>query len=449
LQAKTMTAHTNDFPSPRVAWFAIFILMLAYTFSFIDRLILSLMVEPIKADLGLSDVKISLLQGLSFALFYTLAGLPVGRLVDSHRRTTIIAVGVTVWCLMTAACAFAQRFWHLFLARAGVGVGEAALAPAAYSMISDLFPPARRGIALGIFSSGTSVGAGLAMIIGGWVIEAITAAGPRELPFFGVLEPWRLVFIYVGLPGLVVALLIKLVPEPKRQLSKADSAKGPEQVSIPLREVFAHYKRHARTISLHHGGQSLAAMGSYGIMAWVPVMLIRNQGWAIGEVGTAVGASILIAGTIGVILGGWLGDKLESSGRPAGRLEVAFLSMVIGAIGALMYPLQDSTVAIVGWFMVTILGGFMVIGCSAAALLEIMPNRMRGQATAIYFLVISLAGIGSGPTIVAMFTDYVFKDPLSVRWSLAIAPTIAYALSAILFWLSRKPYVRSVQAMRA
>jgi len=328
-------------------------------------------------------------------------------------------------------------------------VGEAALAPAAYSMISDLFPPERRGMALGIFSSGTSVGAGLALIIGGWVIEAITAAGPRELPFFGVLEPWRLVFIYVGLPGLLVAVLIKLVPEPKRRLTKADATKGAANVSIPLREVFAHYKRHASTISLHHAGQSFAAMGSYGIMAWVPVMLIRNQGWAIGEVGTAVGASILFAGTFGVILGGWLGDKLESSGRPAGRLEVAFISMVIGAIGALMYPLQDSTVGIVGWFMVTILGGFMVIGCSAAALLEIMPNRMRGQATAIYFLVISLAGIGSGPTIVAMFTDYVFKDPLAVRWSLAIAPTIAYVLSAILFWLSRKPYVRSVQAMRA
>jgi len=444
-----MTGNNHEYPSPRVAWFAISILMLAYTFSFIDRLILSLMVEPIKADLGLSDVKISLLQGLSFALFYTIAGLPVGRLVDSHRRTTIIAIGVTVWCLMTAACAFAQKFWHLFLARAGVGVGEAALAPAAYSMISDLFPPARRGIAMGIFSSGTSIGAGLAMIIGGWVIQAITASGPQTLPFFGTLEPWRLVFIYVGLPGLLVAVLIKLVPEPKRQLVKTNTINESAVVAIPLSDVFAHYKRHARTISLHHAGQAMAAMGSYGIMAWVPVMLIRNHGWAIGEVGTAVGASILIAGTIGVIGGGWLGDKLESSGRPAGRLEAAFISMVIGAIGALMYPLQDSTVGIVGWFMVTILGGFMVIGCSAAALMEIMPNRIRGQATAIYFLIISLAGIGSGPTIVAMFTDYVFKDPLAVRWSLAIAPTIAYVLSAILFWFSRKPYVRSVQAMRA
>jgi MFS family permease len=145
-------------------------------------------------------------------------------------------------------------------------------------------------------------------------------------------------------------------------------------------------------------------------------------------------------GTLGVIAGGWLGDWLEDRGRTAGRLEAAFISMVIGAVGAFMYPLQDSSAMTIAWFMVTMLGGFMVIACAAAALLEIMPNRMRGQATAIYFFVISLLGIGAGPTVVAMFTDYVFGDPAAVRWSLMIAPTTAYVIAAICFWQGRRPY---------
>jgi MFS family permease len=439
----------TGYPKPAVAWFAIAVLMLAYAFSFIDRFILSLLVEPIKQDLGLSDVKMSLLQGFSFAVFYTIAGIPVGRLVDSHRRTNIVAMGVTLWCLMTAACALAQRFLHLFLARAGVGVGEAALVPAAYSLISDLFPSKRRGLALGIFSAGTSIGAGAAMIIGGFAIEAITAAGERSLPFVGTLAPWRLTFIYVGLPGLIVVLLIKLVPEPERKFRSSGSDKDAERKSIPLGEVLSHYRRHVRTITFHHVAQSITAMGSYGILAWAPVMLIRTQGWPIKQVGAVVGASILIAGTLGVIAGGWLGDRLQSGGRAAGRLEAAFISVVIAAIGAFMYPLHDSTASITAWFMVAILGGFMVIGCSAAALLEIMPNRMRGQATAIYYFVISLLGIGSGPTVVAMLTDYVFGDPAAVRWSLMIAPPAAYLVAATCFWLCRRPYARSLELIRA
>jgi len=435
-----MIDRDTDYPKPTIAWFAVAVLMLAYAFSFIDRMILSLLVEPIKQDLQISDVKISLLQGFSFALFYTLAGLPVGRLVDSRPRTNIVAIGVTLWCFMTAATALAQKFWHLFMVRAGVGVGEATLAPAAYSLISDLFPPKRRGLALGIFSSGTSIGAGLALIIGGYAIEFIAASGERSLPFVGTLAPWRLTFIFVGLPGLIVALLIKFVPEPARKFRSSDSDAKTRRASIPFREVRAYYRKHASTIAWHHIGISIAAMGSYGIMSWVPVMLIRTQGWSIGEVGTAVGTSILVVGTLGVIAGGWLGDWLEDRGRAAGRLEAAFISMVIGAVGAFMYPLQDSSAMTIAWFMVTMLGGFMVIACAAAALLEIMPNRMRGQATAIYFFVISLLGIGAGPTVVAMITDYVFGDPAAVRWSLMIAPTTAYVVAAVCFWLGRRPY---------
>ena len=442
--------NTNNqfaYPKPSVAWFAVAVLMLAYTFSFIDRLILSLLVEPIKADLQISDFKISFLQGLSFALFYTVAGIPVGRIVDTHRRTSIIAIGIALWSLMTAVTALAQQYWHLFLARAGVGVGEATLTPAAYSMISDLFPPERRGFALGLFSSGTSIGAGLALIIGGYAINVLNEAGPQTWPIIGTLEPWRLAFIYVGLPGLLVAILIMTIPEPVRYLRTA-AGKMEQRQSIPFREIVSHYRQHASVIVLHHLGMSFSAMAAYGIMSWAPVMLIRTQGWTPGDAGLVTGASILVAGTVGVVGGGWLGDAWSKRGQPTGRLNVAVLSMVLGAIGAAAYPMANSIGTIVPFFMLTIFGSFMVIGCGAAALLDIMPNRLRGQATAIYFFVISLAGIGLGPTIVAGFTDFVFGDPVAVRYSLVIVPTIAFSLAALFFFLARKPYVRSMQQLK-
>ena len=442
------TKNQFAYPKPSVAWFAVAILMLAYTCSFIDRLILSLLVEPIKADLDISDFRISFLQGLSFALFYTVAGIPVGRIVDSHRRTSIIAIGIALWSLMTAVTALAQRYWHLFLARAGVGVGEATLTPAAYSIISDLFPPERRGFALGLFSSGTSIGAGLALIIGGYAINVLNAAGPQTWPIIGTLEPWRLAFIYVGLPGLLVAILVLMIPEPVRQLRSAAGTIEARQ-SIPVREIVAHYRQHASVISLHHLGMSFSAMAAYGIMSWAPVMLIRTQGWTPGDAGLVTGVSILVAGTAGVIGGGWLGDLWTRRGQKTGRLNIAGLSMIMSAVGAAFYPLANSVGGIVPFFMLTILGAFMVIGCGAAVLLDIMPNRLRGQATAIYFFVISLAGIGLGPTIVATFTDFVFGDPAAVRYSLVIVPTIGFSLGAMFFLLARKPYVRSMEQLKS
>src|SRR5690606_26048234 len=261
----------------------------------------SLLVEPIKRDLELSDFQISLLQGFSFALFYTLAGIPIGRLVDATKRVNVIAIGIALWSLMTAMCALSQRYWHLFLARAGVGVGEASLSPSAYSLITDMFPRHRLGLALGIFSSGASVGAGLALIIGGYAVSAISASGARTIPLVGELQPWQLTFLYVGLPGLLVALVAWLIPEPPRRLTAAKAEAT--RKSVPFRDVVAHFRQHAETITLHHLAMSFGGMASYGIMAWAPVMLMRTHGWTPQEAGMAIGASVLVAGTLGVKIG--------------------------------------------------------------------------------------------------------------------------------------------------
>ena len=204
-------------------WYALGILIVAYTFSYLDRQALTLLVGPIRKSLDISDTQLSLLHGFAFAIFYTVLGLPLGRLVDQQRRTTIIAAGVAVWSIMTVFCGLARNFTQMFLARIGVGVGEAALMPGAYSLISDYFPPHSRPIALSLYLSAIYVGAGLATIIGGTIIAIMPAI---DAPIVGHLEPWQGVFIVIGLPGLLIALWVLTMREPQRTGAKAGLTPG-------------------------------------------------------------------------------------------------------------------------------------------------------------------------------------------------------------------------------
>ena len=216
---QTATADTgkSGYPSPVYSWYVVVVLTVAYMFSFLDRQILALLIEPIRQDLEITDFQISLLLGLAFGIFYTALGIPIGRLADRRSRRGIIAVGVTIWCLMTAACGLARNFSQLFLARIGVGVGEATLNPSAYSLISDYFPRQRRGRAISFYNMGVSLGAGVAMVVGGQII-AFAFDTPRvTLPIVGELYAWQLVFLLVGLPGLLIAALMITVREPERR----------------------------------------------------------------------------------------------------------------------------------------------------------------------------------------------------------------------------------------
>jgi MFS family permease len=204
-------SHPTPWPSPLRAWYAVAVLVLAFVFSFIDRIVIALLVEPIKADLGISDFDIGLLQGFAFAIFYALLGIPIGRLSDRISRRGIIATGIAVWSLMTAACGLARSFFGLFLARVGVGVGEATLSPAAYSMISDYFPREKLGRALGVYQSGAMLGAGIAFLVGGAAVQLLSAYDGQVLPVLGPVRMWQLAFFAVGLPGLLIALLMLTV----------------------------------------------------------------------------------------------------------------------------------------------------------------------------------------------------------------------------------------------
>ena len=198
----------EDYPNQIYAWYVVAVLTVAYIFSFVDRQIINLLVEPIREDLQLTDTQISLLQGIAFALFYTLMGIPIARLADVSNRRAIIAVGVFLWSLMTAMCGLAKSFGQLFAARIGVGVGEAALSPPAYSLFTDYFPPGKVTRAIAVFTGGSFLGAGLAYIIGGFVVDFVTRLDVVEVPVFGQIRAWQMAFIVVGLPGILLALLV-------------------------------------------------------------------------------------------------------------------------------------------------------------------------------------------------------------------------------------------------
>ncbi len=401
-------------------------------------MILSLLVVPMKSDLGLSDIQISLLQGMSFAIFFTLAGLPLGRLVDRSNRVWIMSIGIAIWSVMTTFSALAQNFLQLFLLRMGVGAGEASLTPAAYSLIPDYFPRENLGLAMGIFSLGASLGAGLSFMIGGLVVDFATSTGTISVPVLGSLRSWQLVFLIVGLPGLLVAGLMLLLPEPRAARWKKVDSK-PHPAPLALKEVIAFFKKNKRLIFLHHFSLSMASMASWGIMSWTPAFLSRSLDWPHSTIGFVLGGSIAIFGTIGVVSGGWLGDRLVRSGDPCGRLTAISLALLLSFLGAVTFPLMNSPVPLALAFGAHILGAWMVIGNGAAILQQIFPSSLRGQGTATYMLATNLIGVGLGPTSVALLTDYVFGDTQMLRYSLLIVPPAVIIIASFAFLLLRAP----------
>lgn len=444
-------AEAAPYPNPVYAWYVVGVLMLAYTISFIDRQILNLLVGPIQRDLGISDTEMSLLAGLAFALFYTFLGLPIGRQVDKRSRRSIIAIGIVVWSIFTAACGLATKFWHLFLARVGVGVGEAALSPAAYSLVADYFPPNRMGTAMGVYNMGIFVGSGLAYIFGGLVIGMVSGTEHMILPIVGEVFAWQVVFFVVGLPGILVALLMYTVREPiRRGLKAVRQADGTMKAKdVPVREVIAYIKGNALAVLCHNIGFALLALVGYGVATWLPSFFIRVHGWTPAEIGFSFGVVQLTAGVIGVIGGGWLGDVLKQRGYPDGRIRVGMMAAFLGVPFAVAMPMVSDGNLALAISIGSTLFFTMCFGAAPAAIAEIMPNQMRGQASAVYLFIVNLIGLGLGPTAVALATDYVFGDKAMVGYSLALIGGIALPISGLVLWLGCKPYRHSLEKVKA
>ena len=425
------------------AWVVVLILMIAYVFSFIDRQILNLLVGPIRRDLGISDTQMSLLMGFSFAIFYSLLGIPLGRAADSRSRRGLIAAGLIVWSLMTALCGTARHYWQLFLFRIGVGVGEAALSPAAYSMIADYFPPERRATAISVYSAGIYVGSGLAFLLGGLVIHYVSAQGELALPLVGQTRPWQVVFYVLGIAGLLFSLAFLFVREPPRQGLQAD------HTAVPFGEVTAYLWRNRRAVLCHNLGFAMIAFCSYGAAAWIPSFYIRTHGWSVGSVGIVYGLVVMVFGTAGIVFGGRLADRWLARGVTDAALRVGLWSCAGCGFGSLVYlTLPSAELATIALVPVVFALG-LPFGAAPSAIQELVPSPMRGQATAIYLFVVNLVGLGIGPTAVAFVTDYVFGDDAALRWSLLLVCGAACLIAAALLAAGRHPYRAALAALRA
>ncbi len=431
-------------PRPAYAWYTTGVLMVAYTLSYIDRQILSMLVGPIKADLGVTDTQIGLLQGFAFAVFYTFVGIPMGRLADRGDRRRIIAWGIFAWSLATAACGIAKSYWQLFAARVGVGVGEAALSPAAYSMLADYFPPEQRGRAMGVYSMGVYLGIGLAAIIGGAVVGELSGRPPFQVPVIGELAAWHVTFLVVGLPGLLVALWVRTLREPLRRGLTADA-----RPSVPLPEVAAFFRSRAGLFAGHFAGFALLALAFNAVAFWMAPYLERIHGMTPREFGTPLGVILAVGGAAGIYTGGVLADFLRRRGIADAEIWPGILSALAIAPLGILTAQADSGPLALAWFAAFMFASSFPFAAAAASLQAAAPNRLRGQVSALYLFVINLAGIGLGSFMTGFLNDRIYRDEMRIDDSLAWIVGVAAPLAAFALLAVRRSYAQQTQTVKS
>lgn len=439
-------AEDTSWYRPLHAWYAVGIFNVALIFSFIDRQIMSLLVEPIKTDLQVSDTEMSLLMGFAFALFYVIVGIPIGRLADIKSRRVIIASGIALWSAMTVFCGMARTYTQLFIARMGIGVGESSLSPAAISMFSDMFPRHRLALATSLFSMGSSFGMALALLVGGMVINMVSGTPEITLPVIGTIRSWQLTFIIVGLPGLLVAALVCTIQEPARRglLKRGQSLNPSKPASLPISEILLFILKDWRTYLPIFMALALKSMQGFGISMWVPTFFIRTYGWDAGHVGMMQGTVTLICAPLGMIAGGMLASWYARRRYNDANMRVVLIAAVMVIPFIVLYPLMSSP-----WVALILFGGNMFFssmsaGPAVAALQTIVPNQMRAQTVAFYYFILNLVGYGMGPTVVALFTDYVFVREDALNLSMSMIAIILGPTAALITWFGLKPYGRSV-----
>lgn len=390
--------------------------------SYTDRLILSVLVDPLRADLGIGDAQVSLLQGAAFAVVYVLAGLPLGRLADRGRRRQLLILGSTVWCLGTVFCGLAPDFWSLFAGRLVIGVGEATLGPAAISMIADAIPPQRRGAAVGVFLMGTVLGGPFAISVGGLLLAAAQGGAFADWPLAGSLSSWRIVLVLVGGAGLIVPLLIMTLAEPRRRQVKAAGA--------PFAELVRAFRDRWRVLAPLYLAMGLLSVGDYAVLSWVPTALSRGFGWPPDQVGREFGVITAVAGVAAALAGGFLSDVASRRAGPRGRLWLAFAAAGAAAGAVLLIGMEDPALVLAGLGCWTFASFFAAIG-GIAALQEVAPAEHRAVAISLVAFCNTLLGLGCGPTLVAFVTGAAFQ-PHQVGPGIALSVAPAAALATLL-----------------
>lgn len=436
--ATSAVAESTEPTSGTRAW-VLFMLVVVYTFNFLDRQIIGILSIPIQAELGLSDTQLGLMRGLSFALFYSTLGVPIAMLADRTSRVRIMTIALTVWSAMTAVCGLATNFWQMFLSRMMVGVGEAGGVAPAYSLIADYFPPEQRARAMAVYSFGIPVGSAVGIIFGGVIATVMD---------------WRAAFISVGILGVLIAPIFWMtVKEPKRGRYDPPAART---APAPIREVLSVLVKKPSFWTLSLGAASSSMMG-YGLFAWLPAFFVRSWGDGLGEAmawlpawavpdgagpllyaGYFYGSIVLVGGVLGIWLGGLLADRFAKASRAAYALvpAIAFaLTIPFFVVGVL------SQSVLVSWlvFLVPTALGLAWLGPVLAAFQGIVPPNMRATASAIFLLINNLIGIGLGDLLLGAMSDGLSAQfgEESLRYSI-LAGTSFYVIAAVLLFLSSR-----------
>ena len=402
-------------------WRVVAILLALYALSLLDRNLIALMIAPIRADLGISQTQIGLLQGYAFATFYVVCGIPLGLLADLVSRKWVILGGAMLWSLATMACALANSFPELLLARFAVGAGEAALLPAAYSLLGDIAPRSRLAMAMTVFTIGAIVGSGLSIVVGGVLVQWLNGIGPVSL--FGIaLQPWQATFALVGAVGLPLTPLALFLPEPR------SASSAPAQVPDPPGTAdFASFLRtHKAFLACHFLGYAAIYTASAGGGGWAPVFIEQQFGWHMAQIGTAIGAGIVVCGVAGSLLAGhWIQTQLQKGNHAAPLTYFTVGGLLIALLGGLA-PWAGNGFAFVLLYASTCL--FAVCAAAAGtALTLVTPPLFRGRVAALFTMAFNLIGAGSGPLIVGAISQHIGGNH-----ALAIALTVNYVCGGVI-----------------
>ena len=430
--------HPQSYPSRQYAWFVVFVLILASLIAFIDRQVVAIVVGPMQADLGVGDTEIGWLYGV-FALFYAIAALPIATLADRRSRKHIIAGGIFIWSLLTIACGLTRNYWQIFLARIGVGIGEATLSPATTSLIGDYFPRRLVPLALSIFQTGPILGTGLAFIIGGVVLDLVQESAPLTLPYFGTLKPWQQTFVYVGAPGLILAFFFLLIREPIRR-----QADGPPSSETETQQLLDFYRRNRRTIVFHHLGFVALVLMGYAFVFWSVTFFVRVHGLGAAEASQTFGWIFVIFGPLGPLAVAWLAGRLQAEGKRDANLTAGLVGGVIAIPCILLIQIAPSAFWAFVFYAPAIMAVNSPFGIAAGALPVITPPHLRARVAAVYMLAGSI-GMMFGPPLAGAFNEYVFPEPEGVRYSMMTMTAIFGLLGVVLLWFGRAPYAESLR----
>lgn len=437
VQTLTPRLSASDSEPSTQAWLAAWLLVILYVFSFFGRQLISLMVDPIEKQLGLTEVQIGLLIGLAFTLLFTVGGIVFGWLVDTFPRKLIIFWGTIFWSLSCIGCGLATSFGWLFVARMGVGIGEATLLPAAYSFLSDTFPQRRLASALGIFSFGATFGIALSLGLGGYLLGLFTHSAGMQTPL-GHLAPWQAAFVLAGVPGLVLAGSAFFLPEAPRH-----APAGSKRVLKPILDLF---RRHPALMAAQFFGFSMNSLMGYTIMAWGPAFMGRTYMWPAGRIGPALGLAFGVSGALATLGSGFVADKLWTRGIRSSHYILACFALLAAAPAGMIAFLGPTPWTFLGGIFVVYFASALSLNMGATSLQLLTPPALRGRLSGLYIFCTNIIGAGLGPLIVALITQNLFHDKAKVGLAMAIATPVSALGAAAILWSARHAYARAVAA---